>query len=495
MATLLKSRLLKLWIMILTFCLTWAEVGRLTGIVHRSVLDDLFRGASRWWDQPAAVHILALVFFGLLLFLAGFRFTRGLSVPDNRYERSLAIIVLLLGLFLCLNQFSELNNVVSRRTDFGTILDGSAALFAGADPYAATDNQYFYPPLLAFLFGPLLLAPPAGASTLFFSIKLIMIIWTLLACHRLVGGNHFRAGRHALFVLGMIFVAARFWVADLQYGNTNVVILFLVIASIYFDGKDRPLPAGLTLALAVAIKIVPVVLCLHFLVRGRWRTLAAFVAGLVGFNLLPWVFLQSHWKEAWTAYLDAGVTGKLSERLAQPDNQSLWGTINRIFPAVPLSALRLIWGATSAICAVFVGFVSWRSRNHGELAQVAGASLYPLLGLLVSPGSWVVHYTMVLLPMVVLWKIALSRLAPGRWVWPLFFCTNFAFTISGWSRPTVKASITQSWFVIASLLLMVGIGVWVLGQRQVDSVSRFSAARRAQSSRPEPASGAGSSPD
>ena len=457
----LKSPLFRLWLLVAAFCLAWAEVGRLTGVVARPVLAGLTGGSLSWWDLPAVFHVLALTAAGGSAWLAGRLLVQNVPFPRSTGARILAAAVILLGLFLCLNQFGELDNVTSRVTDFGTIHRGSVALFAGDDPYAATDGAYFYPPLLAFLFGPVALLPVAAASLLFFSLKFVMLVWTLAACFRLVGGDEFTGGRRALFLFGIIFVASRFWIADLQYGNTNVVILWLVTGAIVWDRQGRSLWAGLALALAVSIKIVPAVLALHFLILGRWRTLAYFAGALVVINLLPWLWLQGHWWETWRAYLDAGVVGKLSQRLAQPDNQSLWGVVNRIFPDTPLASLRGVWFAAGSVLGLFAGLVSWASRRRGPLAGVAAASIYPLLGLMVSPGSWVVHYTAVLLPMSVLWMIALSGRWSGRWTWPLLAVTNFAFTASGWARPTVHASITQSWFVAAVLLLMVGLGIWV----------------------------------
>lgn len=468
MAAVWKSPLMRLWLTTAAFCLAWAELGRLAHIVPRAVLDQLFPGADRWWGLPTIVHAAAVAVAAILLGFAARNLTRSFPWPEYRSGRVLVIAVSLLGVFLCLNQFGELEKVVSRVTDFGTIIEGATALYSGGDPYSATEGRFFYPPLTALLFGPLTWFPLAGASLLFFSLKLVLLVWTLAACDRLVGGERFSAGRRALFVFGLVFVASRFWIADLQYGNTNVLIMSLVVAAIFWDRDDRPLAAGLALALAVSIKIVPVVLCLHFLILGRWRTLAFFTAGLAAFHLVPWIFLQGHWRDTWIAYLDAGVTGKLNQRLAQPDNQSLWGVINRIFPAQPLDVLRWVWFLACAGVGIFAGWVSWSARGKSVLTMTAAAALYPLLGLLASPGSWVVHYTAVLLPMAVLWMLALSGLGSGRWAWPLFAAANFALTASGWFRPTVHASITQSWFVMAAVLLLAGLGVWALGDEGMD---------------------------
>lgn len=467
LATAQNFRPVRLWLTVAAVCLAWTEFGRLTGAVPQAVLDGLHPAAPGWWDLPGVVHAPALAAASFAAWFAGRGLLAGVTLPRTPAGRVLAVAVGLLGLYLCLNQFGELGNVTSRVTDFGTIHRGSAALFAGIDPYEATQAGYFYPPLLAFLFGPLTLVPPAGASLVFFTLKLVMLAWTLTACDRLVQGGRFTAGRRVLFVFGLIFVASRFWLADMQYGNTNVVILFLVTAAIVWDLEDRTGPAGLALALAVAIKITPVVLLLHFLVRARWRTLAFFAAGMAALLLLPWTVLQGHWWDAWRAYGEVGVAGKLNERLAQPDNQSLWGFANRTFPETRLAVLRVFWFGIVSLLGLFAGLVSWRSRGRDGIVAVAAAALYPLLSLLASPGSWVVHYTAALPAMAVLWSLALSRRMPGRWAWPLLAVTNVAFTASGWARASVHASITQSWFVAAAVMLLAGLGAWTLSQGRI----------------------------
>ncbi len=470
MMEIMKSRLFSLWFLVLVFCFALAEVGRLAGNVQQSILDGLFPEASKWWAQPAGVHGLILVGLLIVFFMVSRKALSGVPFPTGKGARILVGVVVVLIVFLCLNQFTELKNVTSRKTDFGTIYLGSEAIFSGTDPYTATDKAYFYPPLLAFLFGPLLLLPLEGASTLFFSLKFIMVIWTLVACYNLAQGYRFRDTQRVLFITGLIFVGARFWVTDLQFGNTNTVILFLMTAAVFFDRQDRPLVAGLVLALATSIKILPAALCLHFMLTGRWRTLVSFSLSMAGLNLLPWLVLHNFWWENWAAYFDVGVTGKLSQRLAQPDNQSLWGMINRALPDASMATLRWIWMVLSGALVAFAGFVSFRSRNKASLTVVASASVYSLLGLLISPGSWVVHYTAVLLPMTVLLAVNMASHGPKPLGWLLFFITNFAFTLSGWSRPTVNASISQSWFVGGAVLLVLGLGSWVLSQKDLNAI-------------------------
>jgi len=378
----------------------------------------------------------------------------------NKRDKILLAAFVLFFIYLLSNQFSEMNKLQSATTDFGSIFNAAIALNNGIDPYHATGNAYFYPPVLAMLFGVLTFLPIAGASFLFFCLKILLVVFALKACFQLVGGNRFSDSRKTLFILGLVFVAARFWESDLQYGNTNSLIMALVILAITWDSKGRWLLSGIALALATSIKILPILLVIHFVFHRRWKTVAAFSIALLILNLLPFVWSYDSWLNVWQSYLDAGVVSKLNARLSQPDNQSLWGMINRSFSDVTLSNLRFIWLSCSALLLGLAGWLSYKTRTSSSSVKIAVASLYPLLGLLISPGSWVVHYTAVLLPMAVLWSILLRKDWQGLVPWTLFGVINIIFSASGWSRFTVNAAINYSLFVIAVIILFSCIFWW-----------------------------------
>lgn len=378
----------------------------------------------------------------------------------NKRDKILLAVFALFFIYLLSNQFYEMHKLQSETTDFGTIFNAAIALNDGVDPYHATGNAYFYPPVLAMLFGVLVFLPITVASLLFFLVKIMLVVFALKACFRLVGGNRFSNNQKTLFIFGLVFVAARFWESDLQYGNTNSLIMALVTMAIAWDNKGRWLLSGIVLALATSIKILPVLLVVHFVFHRRWKTVAAFSIALLTLNLLPFIWAFDSWLNAWQSYIDAGVVTKLNARLSQPDNQSLWGLINRSFPTTELSNLRFIWLSCSALLLGSAGWLSHKTRNGSQPVTIAVASLYPLLGLLISPGSWVVHYTAVLLPMAVLWSILLSKDWQGWGPWTLFGVINIIFTASGWSRFTVNASINYSLFVIAVIILFSCIFWW-----------------------------------
>lgn len=372
--------------------------------------------------------------------------------PATRGPRLLWGMIGVLVLIAFINQFGEMMKIVGNVTDFRMFYEAATALDAGGDPYSATEGGYFYPPTFAYYLRSITWLPLAGASLLWFTLKLSLLFWAYRAVFKMTRGRVLTGSVRHWFIIGILLVAARFVLSDLQYGNTNTFVLSLAIGAVWLDIENRRAMAGLALAGAISIKVVPSLFVLYLVCRGRWRTLVWTAAWIVALNLAPLPAASRNVGDAWTSYLETGVVGKLSDSLAQPDNQSLWGALNRLF-GWPLSVMRLMWGALSLVLTAAAARVAYTLRHESPFAQARVASLFFLLGLLVSPGSWVVHYSAVLLPMTVLLRHAMDTRPVSLPLWIAFGLANLAFTLSGWFRPTVRLSIEQSWFVIGAVLL------------------------------------------
>ena len=380
------------------------------------------------------------------------------SADMARLRWSVSLLFIAALAYLVSVELKELQNILERVTDFGTFYRAAQAVSQGADPYAATDGQYFYPPTFAYLIQPLTLVPIAWASILWFTAKLMMLAAMVRWAYEMLDGRKLAPRGRALFLLGTLAATARFWIADLQYGNTNLVIGFFLIACIWFDLRRQTLLAGTLLAIAVTIKVVPGLLFLWLLARRRWSTVAVGAVALVLFNALPFVSEASGTLEIWRRYLDFGVIGKLSGDLGDVDNQSLWGILARALPSHP-GAVRATWALLSVSVWAIMMWTAARSRRRGLFRQAIVAAMALALLILVSPGSWVVHYVGAFLPMAALLRLAMMRGEYQRLYIGVFAVSQFTLTISGWFRPTVSMSLIGSWFpgtiamVLACLLL------------------------------------------
>lgn len=371
--------------------------------------------------------------------------------------RVLALAVVCVAIYLPTMELRELNRVATGVTDFRIIFGAAQVIAQGLNPYTDGPAGYFYPPTLAALWAPLTVIPAAWASVAWFGFKLWLLSWAVRWVVELLPLRRFRPESVPWIILGTIACTGRFWMADLRYGNTNILVMALVVCSLHAEVFGARRRAGICLALAASVKVVPLVLVVWFVARGSWKALAWMCGALVVlWGVVP-ALAPVGLVELTTSYWQHGVAGKLAEDASQPDNQSLLGALSR----TPLSGdlVRMLWIAGCSLLVTVVGVLSWWTRYEGRECAAVVAAMCPALVLTVSPGSWVVHYGMVMLPLAMVMAHAYGSSSRRGLIW-VFWAANLAFTVSGWSRPTVRMSIEQSWFLIA-LLVLFGCLAWL----------------------------------
>jgi hypothetical protein len=179
--------------------------------------------------------------------------------------------------------------------------------------------------------------PPVVGAMVWFAIKICLAALAFAGIFRLIeaGGIPFPAwarGLAILLSLGPI-------VGDLTHGNINILILFLVIASLYAFHRGYDLTCGLLLALAICCKVTPLLFVPYFLWKRQWRVLAGTGMGMALFlavipgAALGWrenqAELTSWAKQMVVPYLRDGIVS--SER----PNQSLPGVATRLLTHSP----------------------------------------------------------------------------------------------------------------------------------------------------------------
>jgi hypothetical protein len=144
-------------------------------------------------------------------------------------------------------------------------------LYPGPDTILGLPDEFRYLPIVAVVFIPFALLP--------YSIALAIWIGLQIATAVAVGVALIRqlpplwrpwAAAGYLFFLGLVL--------EVTLGNVNLLSLGLALAAWRF--RDRALPAGLLLAMAVGLKFLPLTLLLFYLASGRWRAVVA--GGVIG---------------------------------------------------------------------------------------------------------------------------------------------------------------------------------------------------------------------
>jgi alpha-1,2-mannosyltransferase len=305
-------------------------------------------------------------------------------------------------------------------------LDLSTYLLGGAH---ATSNNLFtvtyptdhlgftYPPFSALLFAPFAHFPRRACEVVFSWVNLValfaMIVVSLRAVCAALDKRTLLWWGLALVLPVVLFDPVR---QTFLLGQVNIILALMIVADLTMD---LPVPRGILIGLAAAIKVTPIILIPYlFLTRqGRagLRAVGAFAAAAV---LAAAVNTSTSWSY-WTHYIrDPQRAGMLS----WIGNQGVLGATERML------------GRTVATPTTFVIVVT-----VGVLGLLIAAGAYrrssPVLGLLVveateslaSPVSWSHHFIWMIL--LVAW-LALAEDRPRYGVW----CA-LAVSVLLWAAP------------------------------------------------------------
>jgi len=130
---------------------------------------------------------------------------------------------------------------------------------------------FAYPPAVAYLFVPLALMPYRAAGCVFALASLAALAAGVL----LLFADREPSRRRTLVLLGLLVTAMFAPVQQtLLLGQVNCVIFFCCALCLYFARRRRMLLAGLVVALAIHIKLFPLVLLPFFVLRRQYRLVA-----------------------------------------------------------------------------------------------------------------------------------------------------------------------------------------------------------------------------
>jgi hypothetical protein len=275
--------------------------------------------------------------------------------------------------------------------DLNIYLWGGKAVTHGLELYRGQPqgNWFTYPPFAAAVFTPLAALPDYVVRMAWELATVGALAWSCVLTLRLAGITPRR-------VLLLAMVAAAFALEPVYHtlylGQVNVFLLAFVLTDVWRASRGKP--AGIGVGIAAAIKLVPAIFILFFLVTRRTKqaitALAAFVVcGLIGYLVDP---AASHLY--WTKLFRD--TSRVSA--AYVDNET------------PYAALVRILGGTShvgdwyLIISVVIGCVGLAvAATLARRADWLGAATVTgVTGLLASPISWSHHWVWIIPALVVL---------------------------------------------------------------------------------------------
>lgn len=329
------------------------------------------------------------------------------------------------------------------------------------------DTRYFpNPPIMPITLSPFMALSPVAGAMCWFALKVALTAASILICFRWVKPS----GRPlpSWFQAGVMFFSLRPILSDLHHGNNNLLILFLIVASLEAWRRGHDVLAGLILALSISYKVTPALFVIYFLLRGSWRAAGATVLGVGVFLLIvPSLIigpgfnaecLGTWWYRMLSPFLTSGATSP------QEINQSMVGVLTRLLTATktgdgrydvhialnlvswpPAVVGMLVKGLSVGLLILLAVFCRTRTERRDDPRLIGEFSLVVLTMLFLSERSWKHHFVTLLLPYT-------------------YLMAQFAFSGLRWPpRLTLAGAMWGSVFLMATTSTELG-GVFGRGQ-------------------------------
>jgi hypothetical protein len=302
--------------------------------------------------------------------------------------------------------------------------------------------NYPNPPVMAVLLEPLAKLPPLVGAFAWFYIKAGLALLSLYWVFRLVESPEAPFPPWAKCIV--VLLSLKPVLDDLNHGNVNLFILFLVVAALTAYRHRRDFLGGNLLALAIACKVTPALFIPYFVWKRSWKMLAGCVAGLMLFlwpGVVPAVRLgfQGNQQQLLSWYRGMVhpfvVEGKVT---SEHINQSLPGLVSRLATSSPsfvvyendvetprrydnlltLSPTQAKWLVKGCMALFALAVVCWcrtsTEQRHGW-SLAAEFALVVLGMLLFSERTWKHHCVTLVLPFAVV-VYYLAQCKAGTWL-------------------------------------------------------------------------------
>ena len=208
------------------------------------------------------------------------------SYNFKKNQSNIIFIISSLVLFT-LMLFVEINNGRFETEDFKVYYSASKALVNSQQvygvPFSLSTGFYKYSPFTLFIFAPFTILKYKIAAIIYFYIITFSLIFSILIIQQLFDNYLLKNKKKQILTSFLILISILIHIVrDLHLGNTNMIIVFLLILALKFTLEKKEIISGLLIALAILTKPYFIVLVLPFMLYKKYKTVTSIVvAGIV----------------------------------------------------------------------------------------------------------------------------------------------------------------------------------------------------------------------
>ncbi len=323
---------------------------------------------------------------------------------------SLEAILALLVMLSAVHFTYQLNEILhtSRFEDITKIFEAAQKLKDKEDPYEynITKNDplfahsYVYPPPFAQFVELLLPLGIANGIKFWVIMNFLLYIFLIGALVRLFDFKWRSYGFYAFVLIALNFRPA---ISTLSNGQMDILMLALLTGAFAFATRERYFASGAALALAIIVKLQPVLMVPFYLTRDRWRGIFGVVFGIV---LIVCFSITLNSPILYERYVTNILPSRGAELTGHPEDQSLSAFICRLSGVTGMNKLTpsqhrgiLLTTYTVAFLLALITLAAmWYSNQQGELQLSLCFSGFIAWMLLILPTAWIHYETQLLFP-------------------------------------------------------------------------------------------------
>ena len=296
-------------------------------------------------------------------------------------------------------------------SDFGVCYKNGRRILDGETLYRISDGhlQFKYAPISALFYASLALLPWEVAKIIWYYLELILLFSVLWISYKLLPSP--RRGP-VLVLLPATLVLLKFIGRELELGQVNILILFILILMIAEVIRRKDATAGVLWGISLFFKPYALVFLPYFILKKRFKIVLAGGAVVLAGLLLPalnfgfqgnWIVLRE-----WVSTLSHSTP----ELMAAGDTSSLYAFLWKVLPGHPDLWIKILWLVTGlAVGLLFLGMMRQGKKLALEVPEVLETSFLMILIPLFSPLGWFYNYLYSVLAIILLIQ-ALPKFPP-----------------------------------------------------------------------------------